>query len=380
MEGRDFYELLGVSRSASQEEIKRAYRRLARQLHPDANQGDPEAEEKFKEVTLAYEVLSDPEARRRYDMFGLEGVRGTGATGGGGSFFGGGINDIFEAFFGSGSPFGGGFTRSASRRGPRRGPDAEVSMTLAFEEAVFGAKKEVKVSLAETCEACTGTGAKPGTTPATCTGCGGTGEVRRVRQSVFGQMVTATPCTSCGGTGEVIPSPCGQCRGEGRVTSQRTFAVEVPPGVDSGATLRLAGRGPAGFRGGPNGDLYVRLTVADHPVFQRQGYDLVRVLDLPMTQAALGGKVRIDTLDGEETVVVPPGTQTGRIFRLRGLCVPHLEGRGRGDLVVTVRVLTPEDLSPEEEELLHKLAAIRGEEIEPVDAPTLRSRIRSAFR
>ena len=373
----DYYELLGVSRNASEEDIKRAYRRLARELHPDTNP-DRAAEERFKEVTQAYETLRDPERRRRYDMFGPDGVRAGAGAGPGDPFggFTGGLGDLVDVVFG-GSPFGG--PRSGRRAGPVRGADAEVALELEFEEAVFGAEREVGVRIPVLCDTCTGTGARPGTTPTTCSQCGGSGEMRQVRQSLLGQMVTTRPCSRCGGQGQEITSPCPDCRGEGRVTEERTFVVEVPAGVDGGATLRLSGRGPVGPRGGRAGDLYVHIDVRPHPRFQRQGYDLVHELHLPVTQAALGAEISVETLDGSEQLSIPPGTQTGRVFRFRGRGVPHLDGRGRGELRVDVVVDTPTDLSASQEALLRQLAEARGEDVKPPDS-TIRSRIRSAFK
>ena len=380
---RDYYEVLGVSKNANADELKRAYRQLARKLHPDANQDDPQAEEHFKEVTLAYEVLSNPETRRRYDMFGPEAIRGSGAAGTGQNmgdgFFGtGGLGDVFEAFFGS-SPFGGGFSGGGRSRGPQRGPDAETKLSLTFEEAVFGAKKDVVVRLPVVCEVCSGTGAAAGTSPSTCTGCSGTGEMRKVRNSILGQMVTATVCSQCLGSGEMITSPCSGCRGEGRVTNERTYSVEVPAGVDNGATLRLSSKGPVGPRGGPNGDLYVHLNVSSHPDFERDGFDLIKEVTIPMVQAVFGGQLEVATLDSTETVSVAPGTQSGKTFRIRDKGVPHISGRSRGDLIVYLRVETPSKLTREQEQILMDFAKARGEDL-LVQSESIRSKLRSAFR
>jgi molecular chaperone DnaJ len=372
----EYYDLLEVDPTATDDEIKRAYRRLARELHPDANGGDPAAEERFKQVTLAYETLRDPERRRRYDMFGPEAARGTGAGGGdpfGGAGFGADLGDLFDTIF------GGRGGRSHGPSGPPRGNDLEVALTIEFEEAVFGAQRDVQVRAPVTCSTCSGSGARPGTTPVTCSNCQGTGEVRRVRQSILGQMVTASPCPRCGGMGEQIASPCPDCRGEGRRTEERSYTVDVPAGVDDGNTLRLTGRGAAGPRGGPAGDLYVHLRVVPHAYFQRQGFDLVHVLHVPMTQAVLGARLDYETLDGHEDLVVPTGTQSGRVFRLRGRGVPHVNARGRGDLLVQVVVDTPTDVTPEQEELVRRFAAERGEEVAPPEKGFL-SRFRSAFK
>jgi molecular chaperone DnaJ len=376
----DYYQLLGVSRNATEDEIKRAYLRLARELHPDANPGDGKAEEQFKRINLAYETLRDPERRRQYDMFGAAGVRGTGAAGATSDPFGfggaGGLGDLFDAFFGGG---GMGGTGRQARSGPRKGEDAESTLTLEFDEAVFGTHHEMTVRLPQTCNTCLGSGARPGTTPITCSNCQGTGEVRRVRQSLLGQMVTASPCPRCGGVGEEITSPCVDCKGEGRRREERTFVVDVPAGVDDGSTLRLPGRGAGGLRGGPPGDLYVHLRVKSHPVLTRHGSDLLAVEHVAVTQAALGVAVPFETLDGTEELSLPAGTQSGREVRLKGRGVPHLQGRGRGDLIVTVVVDTPEDLNKEQEELLRRLAELRGE---PVAAPEggLMSKLRGAFK
>jgi molecular chaperone DnaJ len=381
----DFYALLGVTSHATEDEIKRAYRKLARELHPDANPNDPAAEERFKEVTLAYETLRDPERRRRYDLFGPEAVRGTGASSApAGDPFAGfanaGLGDLFDAFFGGSSPFGGtGGGGRGARRGPVRGEDAEAVLDLEFSEAVFGAERELRVRLATTCATCSGTGARPGTTPTTCTNCGGNGEVRRVRQSILGQMVTASPCPRCGGTGEEISSPCPDCRGDGRRTEERSFVVEVPAGIDEGSTLRLNGRGASGGRGGPPGDLYVHVRVRPDARFVRHGPDVHHELHLAMTQAALGAQLLFETLDGEEELLIPAGTQTGRELRLRGRGAPHLQGRGRGDLILTVVVDVPSEITKAQEQLLRQLADERGEPVAPADNG-LFSKIRSAFK
>ena len=374
----DFYAVLGVSRTATEDEIKSAYRRLAREYHPDTNPGDPNAEERFKELQLAYEVLKDPERRERYDRFGVDGFRG-GAAGADDPFgFGqmGNLGDLFEAFFGGA---GGGIFGGGAQRGPRRGNDAETGLELEFTEAVFGAQRDVRIRVAVPCATCDATGAQPGTSPTTCSVCGGVGEIRRVRQSILGQMVTSSPCSRCGGTGQEIASPCHDCRGEGRRTEERMYTVDVPAGVDHGNTLRLTGRGHAGGRGAPAGDLFVHLRVKPHPVFQRDGINLIHELHVAMTQAALGTTFPYPTLDGTEELTIPHGTQSGRLITLKGRGVPRVDGRGRGDIIVQVIVDVPTDLSAEQDELLRQLAAARDEQ---VNAPRhgLFSRFRSATK
>ncbi|MGH9169831.1 MAG: molecular chaperone DnaJ [Acidimicrobiales bacterium] len=369
----DYYELLGVGKNASEDDLKRAYRSLARELHPDTNNGNPQAEARFKEVTLAYETLRDPERRRRYDMFGPEAVRGSGAGGGGGDFgFTSNIGDIFDAFFGGG---GGGFG-APSRAATRRGSDAEVIVDLTLEEAAFGAAREVSLRLPVPCPTCEGSGARTGTFPTSCSECRGSGQVQRVRQSFLGQMVTATVCGRCDGTGEVVASPCTDCRGQGRTSQDRTLTVQVPAGVDDGATLRVQSGGSAALRGGPAGDLYVHLRVQAHDRFERAGADLVTTLHVSFAQAALGTSVDLETLDGNSAVAIAPGTQPGKVIRLPGLGITRLRGRGRGDILVQVAVDTPAKLSKEEDELLRKLAELRGEPVSPPDQSFL-SRLRS---
>ena len=371
----DFYELLGVGRDATEDDLKKAFRKLARQYHPDANPNDAEAETRFKEIALAYETLSDPQKRAHYDRFGTA----PGAAGGGDPFSGMNLNDIFDAFFGGSNPFGGspfGTAGGRTRAGPQRGADLEAVLTLDFEDAVLGADAEVTVRTATVCESCDGRGAAEGTQPVTCGTCDGMGQVQRVRQSILGQMVTRTVCDVCSGSGEVIADPCRECGGDGRVVGDRDYTVTVPAGVGHGSTLRVARRGAAGPRGGPPGDLYVHIEVRPHPRFEREGDHLVDQLNLTMVQAALGVNVKYETLDSVEDLDIPAGTQSGQVFRIRGRGVPRLEGRGRGDLLVQAVVETPTGLSDDEIDLLHQLAELRGEEV----APTTRKRRREARR
>ena len=343
----DLYDVLGVGRDASADEIKKAYRRLARDLHPDVNP-DPETQERFKEVTAAYEILSDPEKRQRYDA-------GPDAFGGAGF---GSFGDIFEAFFGAGM----GGTSRGPRTRVRRGADSLVNLTLDLSEAAFGATKEVSFDSAAVCEQCTGAGTAPGTFPETCGTCQGRGEVSQVQRSFLGQVMTTRPCPRCGGVGTVITRPCPGCGGDGRVQQRRTVTVKIPPGVEHGMRIRLSGEGEAGPGGGPQGDLYVQVIEREHDVFERDGDDLHCKVSLPMTAAALGTSLTLTTLDGEETIDIKPGTQSGEVIRLRARGVPHLRGVGRGDLHVHVEVRTPTHLDGEQERLLRDLAKLRGEE------------------
>ncbi len=380
----DYYELLGVARNATPEQVKKAYRQRARELHPDANRSDPNAEERFKQVAKAYEVLSDPEARARYDRFGEAGVGGAagGPSGFGDVFGGGGLGDIFEAFFGgaAGNPFGGGGGGGrGGPSGPPRGQDLEVVADIEFEQAVFGATVPVTVRTAVACADCGGSGAGSGTEPVTCSECHGRGQVQRVRQSLLGQMVTASVCAKCNGLGQVVVTPCPTCKGDGRTIADKTYQVDVPAGVDTGSTLRLTGRGAVGPRSGASGDLYVHIRVAESEMFRRDVDDLVHLLPVSIAQAALGTKVTLSTLDGEEDIVIPPGTQSGREFLFRHKGVPRLQGRGRGDLRVLVDVRVPEKLTEFEAELLRKYAEARGEPVGTGESG-LFSRIKSAFQ
>ena len=344
----DFYAVLGVSRDASPEEIKKAYRRLARQLHPDVN---PDEEERFKEVTKAYEVLSDPQKREMHDLGG-----DPFSTGGGfGSGFG--FSDIMDAFFGAGGGAG---------RGPRprlrRGQDALIRVDLELSETTFGVTRDLQVDTAVTCPTCSGGGASPGSSPRTCDVCHGRGEVQQVTRSFLGQVMTSRPCAACQGFGTVIPDPCHECGGDGRVRSRRSLKVKIPPGVDTGTRIQLTGEGEAGPGGGPPGDLFVEIVERTHPLFRRQGDDLHCTVSVPMTAAALGTTVTLETLDGPRPVDLRPGVQSGQTEVLPNLGVTHLRSAGRGELVVHVEVVTPTRLDPEQEELLRKLAALRGED------------------
>lgn len=372
----DYYELLGVARNASPDELKKAYRKRARELHPDANPGDAAAEEQFKQVAKAYETLSDPEARARYDRFGEAGVGG--AAGGpnlGDMFGGGGLGDLFDAFFGQQG--GGGFGGRGGPSGPPRGQDLEVVADISLEQAVFGATMPVTVRTAVRCDDCAGSGAAEGTKPVTCSECNGRGQVQRVRQSLLGQMVTTSACPRCGGVGQVIASPCHTCSGDGRVVTEKTYQVDIPAGVDTGSTLRLTGRGAVGPRNGSAGDLYVHIRVAAHERFVRDGDDLFVDLPVSIAQASLGTKFLLPTLDGDEEIVVPAGTQPGKEFVIRGRGVTRLQGRGRGDLRVRVKVEVPTKLTDAEVDLLRRFAEGRGEHVHAEQG--LFSRIKSAF-
>ncbi len=349
---RDYYEILGVSKSATDDEIKRAFRRLAKQHHPDANAGDSSATEKFKEIGEAYQVLSDPEKRQIYDRYGHNAPQG-----GFGDFAGfgfGGFSDIMEEFFGFGA-------RASARRGPQPGAHLKYSLTISFEEAVFGSEKELEIPRLETCPNCQGSGAEPGTTPLRCPQCHGTGEVRRVQQSIFGSFVNVVPCARCEGEGEVVSTPCSNCRGQKRIQLTRKITVSIPPGVDDGTQIRLTGEGEAGIRGGPPGNLYVVVSVRRHPLFQREGTNLLLNLPIDMVQAALGDEVDVPTLDGSEVkLTVPPGTQHGKTFRVKEQGVPQLRRNGRGDMLVTIQLVVPQNLSEKQKAILREFGQTMG--------------------
>ena len=370
---RDYYEVLGVPRDASDEEIKRSFRRAAQRHHPDidSTQG---AEERFKELNEAYRILSDRQRRSAYDMFGHAGVDGASAGTGGG--FGGGFGpfgDIFDAFFG-GSPAGG--------RGRRRvvaGADLRYDLTIEFAEAVSGVRREISFPTLVRCATCEGMGAEPGSQREKCPECNGTGEKRRVAQTILGQMVNITACPRCNGDGSVISTPCPTCRGDGRVREQRTITVEVPAGIDSGQRIAIEGQGEDGPRGGPAGDLYVAVTVREHPQLLRRGTELYYELPVSFPQAALGASLEIPTVEGSEPIAVPAGTQSGTEMRLRGRGVPRLRGSGRGDLHVIVTVVVPHKPTKRERDLLKELGELGSPAVLPKGGPSLVDRLRDLF-
>lgn len=345
---RDYYEILSVTRNASADEIKRSFYKLARQYHPDVNK-EADASVRFKEINEAYQVLSDPDKRASYDRFGKAGVSGNGFDGGG--FQDVPLNDIFESIFGAG--FGG---RTRTRRGPQPGAHLKTTLTLEFEEAVFGADKEISVPRLETCNSCKGSGAEPGTAPTRCPQCRGTGEVRRATQSIFGQFINVAPCPRCNGEGEIIASPCHECGGQKRVQVMRKLVVKVPAGVDEGTQIRLQAEGESGTNGGPSGHLYVQIAIKPHPQFERDNQDLLYTLPLNIAQASLGDEVTVPTLDGDEQLKIPAGTQYGKTFRIKNKGVPNLKRSGRGDLIVTTKVDVPTHLSEKQKALLREFA------------------------
>ncbi|MCI9056841.1 MAG: molecular chaperone DnaJ [Oscillospiraceae bacterium] len=354
---RDYYEVLGVQKGATDAEIKKAYRKMAKENHPDLHPGDKDAEARFKEINEAYEVLSDSEKKARYDQFGFAGVDpsyGGGGYGGGfdGSFDFGDLGDIFGSFFGGG--FGGG---GRARSGPQRGESLRTRLTITFEEAAFGCEKEVSIDRVEQCETCKGTGAAPGTSPETCPACGGSGQVQQRRQTPMGVFATTGPCPRCGGTGKIIASPCKDCGGSGQVRRRKTLKVTIPAGIDNGQIISLRGQGSAGKNGGPAGDLQIVITVQPHQLFRRDGADVYCNAPITFTQAVLGGEMEIPTIDGKVKYDIPEGTQTGSTFRLKGKGIPNVNGRGRGDQFVTVYIETPRNLNREQKEALKKFSS-----------------------
>jgi molecular chaperone DnaJ len=358
---RDYYEILGVQRNASEDEIKKAFRRLARQYHPDVNK-EKGAEERFKEIAEAYEVLGDAQKRQAYDRFGHAGVSGA-AAGAGSPFEGfgfGSFSDLFEQIFAGAA----GAAAGTRRAGTQRGPDLRYELTLSFEEAVKGCQKDIEIPRWETCPTCRGNGAQPGTNTTRCTACQGTGEIRRVQQSIFGQFVNVMVCDRCRGEGRVITTPCERCQGQGRVRNVRRVTVNIPAGVDDGINVRVTGEGEVPPRGGTPGNLYVALSVKPHEYFKRQGTDVLYDLPISFAEATLGAEVEVPTLDGKETLKVPTGTQSGRIFRLKGKGVPLVHSSARGDELVTVKVVTPQSLTSRQKELLREFAEIERQQNE----------------
>lgn len=359
---RDYYEVLGVSRGASEDEIKKAYKKMARKYHPDLNPGDKTAEEKFKEVNEAYEVLSDADKKARYDQYGHAGVDpnfGAGGFGGGfdGSFDFGDLGDIFGSFFGGG--FGGG--RRTNPNAPQRGESIRMSIAISFEEAAFGCEKAVTVEPYETCDTCHGNGCAPGTSPEVCPDCHGTGTVQVRRQTPMGVFATSSPCPKCGGKGRIIHQPCKDCRGSGMVRKKKTIQASIPAGIDNGQTISIRGQGNAGKNGGPAGDLLITITVRPHELFRREGTSVLCEAPITFTQAVLGAELEIPTIDGKVKYTLPEGTQSGTTFRLKGKGIPSINGRGRGDQYVTVYIETPKNLNKEQKEALKKFAETMGE-------------------
>ena len=361
---RDYYEVLGVSKGASDDEIKKAYRKMAKEYHPDLHPGDKEAEAKFKEVGEAYEVLSDAQKKSRYDQFGHAGVdpnfgAGAGGWGGGGvNVDFGDIGDIFSSFFGGG--FGGGGRRQ-NPNAPRQGSDAGVNVFVSFEEAARGTKKKVNVERICTCDECNGSGAKKGTSPTTCPECGGSGQVARAQRTPFGVMQTQSACPRCSGRGRIIENPCGACGGQGRVRRKAEVGINIPAGIADGQVISIPGHGNAGINGGPAGDLQVQVAVRPHPLFERDGFNIWCDLPITYAQAALGAEVEIPTLDGKIKQIIKEGTQPGDILRVKGKGIPYLRGRGTGDLLLRVVVEVPKNLSKEQKKLLQEFEEATGD-------------------
>lgn len=375
MSKRDYYEILGLDRNASETDIKRAYRKLAMKYHPDRNPGDKEAEEKFKEVNEAYEILSSPEKKQRYDQFGHAGVNGNGAGGFEGfGGFGGGFDDIFGDIF---DMFGGGFS-SRRRSGPQKGADIRYETTITFEEAAFGVEKMIEFHKYENCSTCKGTGAKPGTSPKTCPQCNGTGEIRYAQRTPLGQIVNVRTCNQCNGEGKIVDDPCPTCHGKGKERKLKKIKVKIPPGVDNGSVIPLRGEGEPGTRGGPYGDLYVVLRVSPHKIFTRDGYDVICEIPITFVQAALGDEIEVPTLEGKVKYKISEGTQSGTIFRLKGKGILHPKGYGKGDQYVKVFVEVPKKLSEKQKDILRQFAAESGEDIHE-QRKTFFEKVKDAF-
>lgn len=363
MSKRDYYEVLGVSKDASEQDIKKAYRKMAMKYHPDRNPDNKEAEEKFKEVNEAYEVLSSPDKRKRYDQFGHAGMNGNGGggfEGFGGFSGGGGFEDIFGDIF---DMFGGGFSSSRRRSGPQKGADLQYETTITFEEAAFGVEKEVEFYRNDSCHTCSGTGAKPGTTTNTCKKCNGTGEVKFAQRTPLGQIVNVRPCDECNGDGKIIETPCSTCNGKGKVRKLRKLKVKIPAGVDTGSVISIRGEGEPGIKGGPTGDFYVVINVLPHKIFKRDGYDVICEMPITFVQATLGDELEVPTLEGKVKYKIAEGTQSGTIFRLKSKGIVHPKGYGKGDQYVKVIIEVPTKLSEKQKEILRTFASESGEEV-----------------
>ena len=357
---RDYYEILGVDKDASQKEIKKAYRKLAKKYHPDMNKDDPDTSEKFKEISEAYEILSDPDKRKRYDRYGHSGINDNDfnfddfAQGGFGGF-----EDIFDMFFGGRSG------RGSRRRGPRKGSDLQYRMEITFEEAAFGAEKEITIPRTENCETCDGSGAKPGTDVKTCPKCDGSGQMRVSQRTPFGQFTQTKTCDRCGGSGKIVQTPCPDCNGSGKQRRHRNLTVNIPAGVQDGNRLRMAGEGEAGEKNAPSGDLYIIINVKNHEIFERRGDDIYCEVPINFVQATLGDEIKVPTLDGKVKFTIPEGTQPGTTFRLKDKGIPHLNGSGRGNEYIKTKVLIPKHLNDEQKDLLKEFAELSGDEINP---------------
>lgn len=362
MANKDYYEVLGLQKGASDDEIKRAFRKLAVKYHPDRNQGNTEAEEKFKEINEAYQILSDPEKKAKYDQFGSAAFDGTGGFSGGGfggfdGFDMGGFGDIFESFFG-------GSGGSSRRTGPVRGNDIEYTVTLTFEEAIFGVEKEISITRSENCEHCSGSGAEPGTSVKTCPTCGGSGQVRVQRQTPLGSFVSTSTCDHCKGNGKITETPCKECKGKGNIRKNRVIKVNIPAGVDTGNVMPLRGQGEHGLRGGSPGDLYVKINVTKSKVFTRNGNDVYIDTHISMAKAALGTEITVATVDGNVKYTIPAGTQSGTMFRLKGKGIQRVNSTGKGDQYVKVIVDIPKSLTKAQEEALYEFMKASGEEVD----------------
>lgn len=372
MSKRDYYDVLGVSEDASKDEIKKAYRKLARKYHPDVSEED-NAEEKFKEAKEAYEVLGDEEKRQQYDQFGHAGAQGQGFSGfGGGADFGG-FGDIFDMFFGGGG-------RSRDPNAPQQGADLQYTITLDFEEAIFGKETEIRIPKEEECETCHGSGAKPGTKTKTCSHCHGSGQLNTEQNTPFGKVVNRRVCHYCNGTGKIIPEKCSTCKGSGRVKKQKDIKITIPAGIDEGQQIRVAGKGEAGVNGGPAGDLFVVVQVREHDFFERDGDDILGELPVTFSQAALGDEVEVPTVHGKVMLKIPAGTQTGKTFRLKGKGAPNVRGFGQGDQHIQVRVITPSKLTDRQKEILREFNEIDGKQSNDENEESFFQRFKKAFK